>query len=185
MNKLYFITGNENKRKEISELLPDYDIEKIEIDLPEIQELDPHLIIQEKLDLAKRSHDKAFIVEDTSLMFEPLNGLPGPLIKWFIQGIGIEGLANFYKDFDCTRATAKTLIGFSEPGKEIQFFEGEVTGEIVSPRGETKFGWDPIFIPQGQTQTFAEMSPEQKNKFSMRKQAVEKLKKYLDRKSVV
>jgi len=54
-----------------------------------------------------------------------------------------------------------------------------VKGTIVEPRGETNFGWDPIFQPEGYTKTFAEMSADEKNSLSMRKLAAEKLKESL------
>ncbi|MEK6845444.1 MAG: non-canonical purine NTP pyrophosphatase [Nanoarchaeota archaeon] len=52
---------------------------------------------------------------------------------------------------------------------------------MVAPRGKTNFGWDPLFQPHGHTKTFAEMSAEEKNKFSMRRKALEKLKEFLEK----
>jgi inosine/xanthosine triphosphate pyrophosphatase family protein len=66
--------------REAQELLPE--IRGVNLDLMEIQELDATKIIRAKLAEAQRSHTGRFIVEDTSLYLDEMNGLPGPLIKW-------------------------------------------------------------------------------------------------------
>ena len=73
--------------------------------------------------------------------------------------MGNEGLAEIAKKFDNDGAEAKTIIGYAKNREEIHFFEGALRGRIVEPRGETNFGWDPIFLPTGYETTFAQMSP--------------------------
>jgi non-canonical purine NTP pyrophosphatase (RdgB/HAM1 family) len=175
---LYFITGSKNKFEEVKAIVDD--VEQFELDLTEIQEIDAHKVISTKLfesQAALKEH-KQVIVEDTSLYLDALNGLPGPLIKWFMKTVGNEGLYKIASAFGNFGAEAKTIIGYTD-GKKVDFFEGVIKGSIVEPRGETTFGWDPIFIPEGYTKTFAEMSPDEKNAISMRKIAAEKLKTYL------
>jgi len=174
---IYFITGNKNKFEEISSVLSD--IEQLDIDLPEIQELDPKEIIRKKLLEAFNHAQGEFIVEDTSLYFDCLKGLPGPMIKWFLQTIGNSGLAEIAEKLGNDRAEAKTMIGYAKNREEIYFFEGTIKGRIIKPRGETNFGWDPIFIPDGYDKSFAEMGREEKNKISMRRQAINKLAEFL------
>lgn len=174
---IYFITGNTNKLAEVQAIMPD--VVQLAIDLPEIQELDAHQIIRAKLAAAFKHHSGEFIVEDTSLYLAGLNGLPGPLIKWFLQALSPTGVAKLAADAGNPGATAKTLIGYASSPDDIHFFEGAVEGEIVVPRGETTFGWDPIFVPQGYDKTFAEMARAEKNEISMRRRAVEQLKAYL------
>src|SRR3989344_9423933 len=89
---LYFITGNKNKFAEVKSVLSD--IEQLDMDLPEIQDFDPHKVVRAKLIEALKHKDGEFIVEDTSLYLDCLGGLPGPLIKWFMKTIGNEGLCN-------------------------------------------------------------------------------------------
>ena len=173
---LYFITGNKGKLAEIQAILGD--VEALDIDLPEIQELDAHKIIQAKLAEAQKHQSGEFIIEDTSLYLECMNGLPGPLIKWFLKTIGNEGLYKIAESFGNFNVEAKTIIGYSDSDGKVQFFEGSLKGTIVSPRGEG-FGWDAVFQPEGYDKTFGELSAEEKNTFSMRKIAVEKLKEYL------
>jgi len=91
-----------------------------------------------------------------------------------------EGLADLAEKLGNNMAEAKTVIGYARNREEIFFFEGVIKGKIVPPRGEKRFEWDQIFVPDGQNKTFAEMGMEEKNKISMRRMAVNKLKEFLD-----
>ncbi|HUC96067.1 MAG TPA: non-canonical purine NTP pyrophosphatase, partial [Candidatus Saccharimonadales bacterium] len=155
------------------------DIEGYDIDLPEVQETDAHVIIREKLLEGLKHKDAELIVEDTSLYFEALNGLPGPLIKWFLKTVGNDGLYNIALKLGNNKAQAKTIIGYAKNADEIEYFEGTIEGEIVEPAGDKDFGWGPIFKPLGHERTFGEMEREEKNSLSMRKMAFEKLKEHL------
>jgi non-canonical purine NTP pyrophosphatase (RdgB/HAM1 family) len=175
---IYFVTGNKNKFGEMQKVITNL-VEK-DVDLPEIQETDPHVIIKEKLTKASELGILPCIVEDTSLYFECLKGsLPGPLIKWFLQTLGNEGLYSLARTLGNTKATAKTIIGYMSENHEVFFFEGDMQGTVVEPAGSNGFGWNPIFMPEGETKTFAEMSDEERGKYSMRKKAAIKLKEFL------
>ncbi|KKU48199.1 MAG: Ham1 family protein [Parcubacteria group bacterium GW2011_GWA2_46_9] len=174
---IYFITGNKNKFEEVKAILPE--VRQLDIDLLEIQEIDAKEIIKKKLFEALNHSKGEFIVEDTSLYLDCLNGLPGPLIKWFLKTVGNDGLAKIAEKLGDTSAEAKTLIGYAKNRAEIYYFEGVTKGTIVKPKGEINFGWDPIFLPSGHKKTFAEMSREEKNEISMRRIALNKLKEFL------
>ncbi len=175
---LYFITGNKSKFEEASAILPG--IRQFNVELPEIQSINAREIVKTKL-LEAMNHKKAeFIVEDTSLYLDCLNGLPGPLIKWFMKTIGNEGLFNIVEKFGNPNAEAKTVIGYAKNPKEVYYFEGSIKGRIVSPKGRSGFGWDPVFQPEGCSKTFAEITQEEKNKISMRRIALNKLKEFLE-----
>lgn len=174
---LYFITGNEKKFTEAKAILPN--ICQLKIDLPEIQDIDAKKIIKEKIKEAFHHQTGEFIVEDTSLYFECLNGLPGPLIKWFIEKIGNDGLFNIVKKLGNNKAEARTIIAYAKRKNEVYYFQGLVKGIIVKPRIKSKFSWDPIFKPNNLTKTFAELSKQEKNKISMRRIAFDKLKKFI------
>ncbi|MFZ2310748.1 MAG: non-canonical purine NTP pyrophosphatase [Patescibacteria group bacterium] len=173
-----FITGNVNKFAEVKAVLAD--LEQLDIDLPEIQSLDPQEIVEFKLKTALEHVPGNIIIEDTSLFIEGLHGLPGPLIKWFMKAMGREGLARTVLASGNDRAEAKTIIGYADSDGKTFYFEGVITGRIVMPTGETTFGWDPIFMPDGSEVTFAEMGTEEKNKISMRRQAAQKLADFLN-----
>lgn len=175
---LYFITSNAGKFKEISDFIPD--LKQLELDLEEIQSLDTHVIISHKLDQAAKAHNGAFIVEDTSLELRSLKGLPGPLIKYFEQTLGIEGFASLAMKYEDRSAIAKSTLGYRAETGEVKFFEGTLEGTIVAPRGtKNVFGWNAIFQPHGYSETFAEMSIEEKNRISMRGLATKKLLAHL------
>lgn len=178
MKPILFITGNKDKLREVNALIPN--VQGVDMDLPEIQEIDAHKIIAAKLAEARRFHTGALLVEDTSLYLDVMNGLPGPLVKWFMKAIGIEGIYKLTETYGSARATARTIIGYADENGNISFFEGAVVGKLVPPRGNDGFGWDPLFQPDGYEKTFAEMTSEEKSRCSMRKIAVEKLRKYLE-----
>ena len=159
---IHFITGNANKFAEVSVVLDG--VKQLDLDLPEIQSLDPKEIIEAKLKAALEHVPGGVMVEDTSLYLDGLHGLPGPLIRWFLKALGRDGLAKLVLSSGNDRATAKTVIGYATHKGEIHFFEGAISGRIVMPLGETSFGWDPIFQPDGHDITFAEMALRRKTK---------------------
>jgi len=176
--KLYFITGNEGKFKEIQKLLPQ--VEQLDIDLPETQSLDSYEVLRVKILEAQKYCKDPFFVEDTSFTLAGMNGLPGTLSKWFLKSIGNDGIVKLSLIFG-REARATSLIGYSDINGKISFFEGVVYGEIVEPSGESSrgFGWDPIFKPRGYEQSFGEMDQDKKNEISMRRLAIEKLREAL------
>lgn len=177
MKKINFITGNEGKYNEAKKVIPS--LEKIDFDLPEIQSLDPKEIISFKLQEAAKTHQGNFIVEDTSLIANSMNKFPGPLVKWVLKSVGNNGLYDMVKSKDDKSAKAVCMVGLMYNGK-LTFFESEVEGEFVEPRGENGFGWDPVFKPNDSSKTFGEMQPEEKEKYNMRVKALLKLQKYLE-----
>lgn len=174
---LYLVTGNQHKFEEARLIISN--IEQVDIDLPEIQSLSSEEVIRAKLEAAANVQSGEFIVEDTSLFFDGLNGLPGTLTKWFIKAIGADGLYKLAESFAVTKAQAQTTIGYRNATGETQFFTGLVEGKIVSPRGGDRFGWDPVFMPNGFDKTFAEMTIEEKTEISPRRLAYDQLAKFL------
>lgn len=174
---LNFITGSKSKFAEVQKIIP-Y-IQHIDLDLPEIQEIDPKKIIAAKLTVAYNYKKIPCMVEDTSLYFSAFNGLPGPLIKWFIKTIGLKGLFKFISTVKNRNAVAKTVIGYATSPDDMYYFEGEVKGTVVKPRGPNGFGWDALFLPDGSKKTFGEMDLEEKMKYSMREIAAKKLLKHI------
>ena len=172
-----FITGNQNKFLEAAAILPGL-IQK-DLDLEEIQSADSREIIEHKLTGARAQCAGPIICEDISLSFDGLNGLPGPLIKWFLKSLGPAGLYKLASAFGNQKAIATATIGYSDGAGEAHFFEGSISGMVVEPRGDTTFGWDPIFQPDGFATTFAEMTKEEKNGISHRTKALAELKKFL------
>lgn len=176
MANLTFITGNAGKAKYLSDYFH-VPVEHMNLDLIEIQSLDLKEIVEDK---ARRAHEivkSPVIVEDVSLVFDELKALPGPLIKWFLDSLGNEGLCQLVREK--RDAHAEVMFAICDE-KGTHTFGGYIEGTIAeSPRGESGFGWDPVFIPNGHNKTWAEMTADEKHATSMRKIALEKMSVFL------
>ena len=170
-----FVSGNKNKLKELNEILSsnikDIEVKQLDIDLPELQGY-PEDIVKGKLKLAlEKAKDLKgpVLVEDTSLCFNAYGGLPGAYIKYFLKAIKPEGLYKMACAFDDHSAYAQSIYGLQKNEKEEpKLFVGKTEGEIVEPKGDNNFGWDPCFKPSCSKKTFAEMDEKEKNRISHR-----------------
>lgn len=117
----------------------------VSLNLPEFQG-EPEYICKEKVKLAAKEINGPAIVEDVSLCFNALKGLPGPYIKDFFEKLGLEGLNKLLAGFEDKSAYAQCIFGYcAGPDQEPLTFVGRCPGTIVAPKGPTTFGWDPIF----------------------------------------
>lgn len=176
--KLCFVSSNEGKISEAKEALG-IDIEIAKISLDEIQSLDLEEIVRAKALEAYRIIKKPLIVDDAGLFFNVWNGFPGPFIKHLVDVAGYEALQNMLGSGGDRKITAKSAIGFHD-GKKVHTFLGEVHGiYLTEARGDDGWGFDPYFLPDGYSQTFAQMGPEGKNKISHRAMSLSKFKEFL------
>eukprot|EP00211_Chloroparvula_japonica_P015780 CAMPEP_0119131558 /NCGR_PEP_ID=MMETSP1310-20130426/10454_1 /TAXON_ID=464262 /ORGANISM="Genus nov. species nov., Strain RCC2339" /LENGTH=195 /DNA_ID=CAMNT_0007122141 /DNA_START=42 /DNA_END=625 /DNA_ORIENTATION=+ len=168
-----FVTGNKNKLREVQAIFGDVvNVRNQDIDLPELQG-EPEEISRAKCELAMEKVNGPVMVEDTSLAYTALGGLPGPYIKDFLKKVGHEGLNNLLAAYEDKSAHALACIAYCEgPGSDIHTFVGKTPGRIVPARGPTNFGWDPVFQPDGYEQTYAEMDDALKNSLSHRSRAL-------------
>ena len=186
---LVFVTNNRHKLEEIQAILGGHFKLLSLTDIGCYEE-----IPEEEPTLEGNAHQKAFYVfdrygypcfaDDTGLEIEALNRKPG---VYSARYAGKEKDANANMDkvlsklskINNRKARFRTVISLVINGMETQF-EGIVEGEILTEKkGNSGFGYDPIFRPLGFNQTFAEMSLTDKNKISHRGRAVEKLVSYL------
>jgi len=157
-----FITGNQNKADYLSKTIG-VTLEHQKLDLDEIQSADPKVVIEHKVKQAYDLIKKPVLVEDTSLGFSALDGLPGPFIKFFVDAQnGLENLCRILDGFSDRSARATVIYGYYD-GNQIQFIEGGMDGIIAEhPRGDGGYGWDQIFEPEGyRGLTRAELSPDE------------------------
>jgi len=175
--KITFVTTNLDKLAEAKAILKGLDILHETIKLPEIQG-SRRDIAHRKAEYALKVLNRPLFVEDTSLCFTALKELPGPYINDFIKKLGPKKLAMMLDSFKDKRAKAVCTIGLARPGKEIKIIEAADFGTIVAPRGRG-FGWDPIFLQNGQKLTYGQLSKEAKNKGSFRRKALIQMKNYL------
>merc|ERR1711981_1473013 len=145
-----FVTGNANKLREVSQVMSTNTTVKfvnVDIDLPEFQGT-PEEVSTAKCEEAARHISGPVLVEDTSLCFNALNGMPGPYIKWFLKAVGPAGLHKMVSAFDDHSAYAQCILLTKKiKDASVVLFAGKCPGKIVVPRGPTNFGWDPCFQP--------------------------------------
>ena len=156
---------------------PDIEIRQNNVELMELQG-EPEEIARLKLLNALQKSRGPLLIEDTSLCFSALKGLPGPYIKDFFVKLGCGGLAKLVLSQSDQTAYAQTILGLAKNKTEIKLFTGRTDGQIVEPRGNENFGWDPIFQPKDCDKTYSELGPE-KNKVSHRYKAIEEMVKFL------
>lgn len=182
--KICYITSNHGKFEEAVHILEGWSLVRVDIDLPELQG-EPKEIVREKAKEALRQVEQPLIVEDVSLHCPAIGGLPGPYIKDFLKKLGHEGFYELIHKYHDHRAEVTCTAAYIEPGKDPVLFEGVMHGKIVAPKGDVhhgKYSWNPIFIPEGGTKTFGEMSFKEHSQISMRSIALKKLKHYLEKK---
>jgi len=185
--RLIFVSSNAEKHREIRDALrpSGWKVERVALDVPEIQSLDPAVVSEHKARLSyKRLGGEPVLVEDTGLALAAWNGYPGALIKWVLGAVGEEGLCRQLDAWPDRRAQATVALCLFD-GREARLFVGTARGTITAaPRGEHGFGWDSIFQPDGHTLTYGEMPREAKMRISMRAEAVAALHDYLRSKAV-
>ena len=149
-------------------------VEKEEIQSSRLEEIALHAL--RRIDF----HDAPFFVEDAGLFVEALNGFPGPYSSYVYKTIGCEGILKLLEGLDNRKAYFLSVVALKAPGLGDVVFNGKVNGIIASEmRGEKGFGFDPIFIPDGCEKTFAEMSIEEKSRYSHRGKALRKMGEWI------
>jgi non-canonical purine NTP pyrophosphatase (RdgB/HAM1 family) len=177
-DQLLFVSSNPGKAREVEAILG-IPIERLDLDVPEIQALDVEEVARQKALTAFQHVGRPVVVEDTGLYIDALGGLPGALVRWFLGTVGPEGICALIPPSADRGARARTAVALCD-GESVEVLTGETRGEIaVSPRGVGGFGWDAVFQPLGATRTFAEMEQTEKNVYSMRRQALERLRERL------
>lgn len=180
--EIIYATSNRGKFEEAQHILEPWTLKRVDIDLPELQG-DRQEIVREKAKEAAKLLKEPLIVEDVSVECYALNGLPGPYVKDFLKKLGEQGLYELVHKYKDHRADVVCTAAYIEPGSEPVLFEGIMHGTIVAPKGNVRhasLSWNPIFVPQGETRTFGEISLKEHSKISMRAIALKKLRHYLE-----
>jgi XTP/dITP diphosphohydrolase len=188
--QLVFATNNMHKLEEIEKLLTNVckikSLKDLNIteDIPETHEtLEENAI--EKASYIYNKFGLNCFADDTGLEIDALDGRPGVYsARYAGEGCSFDDNVNKIllelKEISNRNARFRTIIALITDVKVLNF-EGEVTGKIISEKkGKEGFGYDPVFVPDGYTQTFAEMDLALKNKISHRSRAIEKFAAYLN-----
>lgn len=188
MQDLVFITGNQAKADYLAKWLG-RSVPHQKVDLEEIQSLNLREVVEDKARRAYEMIGKPVLVEDVALCFDAFGGkLPGTLVKWFLTETGTEGMLKMLEGFDDRGATASIMYGLYD-GTQLYTFEASVPGMVPTEVRGTGDGWkggmswNSIFMPDGATKTYAEMTDEELKPFSHRAKAVQKLAAFLEQRS--
>ena len=181
--KLFLVTRNKHKFEEAKILLEEFgvDLEMAGIDKLEIQSHKLEDIAWRAAIHAYATLRKPVVVDDSGLFIKALNGFPGPYSSYVFKTLGLEGILRLLEGVNDRRACFKTAVAAIIPPVDI-VVTGSVCGYITrTPRGAGGFGFDPIFVPEGEDRTFAEMSLREKNRYSHRARAFRELGRRLVR----
>lgn len=178
MKTLYFITSNKGKAIEAKTKFLETDVKIVQNDLgyPEIQADSLEEVALFGAEDVRKRFDQPFFLEDAGLFIDALGGFPGVYSAYVFYRIGCDGVLKLMDNVDKRKARFRSIIAYVEPGKKPRLFIGERIGTLSSrASGDHGFGYDPIFIPDGETRTFGQMETEEKNRFSHRGKSLEKL----------
>jgi XTP/dITP diphosphohydrolase len=175
---LKFITSNEHKYIEVASAFEknglSVSLEKQKYE--EIQAEDNEIICRDSCLKLSNTMEQPFFIDDTGLYIEELNGFPGPYASYVQDTLGNSRIIALSAG---SIAYFKTVISLMIHD-EIYQFTGILTGKIANKEnGENKFGYDPLFIPDGYNRTLAELSVEEKNIISHRGKALKNLINFL------
>lgn len=186
-----FVTGNPDKLAEARRLWAEegeatsgVTFEGVPLDLPEIQSLDLREVLRGKGEEAWRRLGRPLVVEETGFEIDALGGFPGPLVKWMLEAMGAQGMARAALAVAESAgvpasAVARCTVLYRDGEREV-VGEGEARGTLVlPPRGDGGFGWDPVFLPEGEIRTYGELSGEEKDRIGHRGKAWRDLRRKL------
>jgi len=167
--KIYFVSTNDQKIDEVRVYLKllkeesniEIDLGIVKQDVKEILHPDIEEIVKFKALEAFRHTRFPCFVEHGGLFMKDLPGLPGAIGRIIWTAVG-DRMCAFLRDGDSREATAVSVIGYCD-GRRIYTFRGETKGQVATnARGNYTYNWDPIFVPEGENQTYGEMGPERK-----------------------
>lgn len=173
--EIHFCTSNKGKFSEAEKILNKYGVNIIHAPLT-LEERRSESVEEIAEGCALRAYSilrKPLFVEDSGLFVPALNGFPGAYSAWVLGKIGNEGILRLLSGAKDRSAEFRCAIAFTE-GKEVRLFTGSVRGRVSeSIRGNGGFGYDPVFVPEGEEKTFAE-APSLKDSLSHRTRALQK-----------
>jgi XTP/dITP diphosphohydrolase len=178
--EIHFATSNKHKYSEASSLFGQAGIPLRHLDFRhrEIRSDSLEEIAHEAAEAAFAECGKPVFVEDTGLFIDALDGFPGTYSGWVLKKIGCAGMLRLLEGIGKREARFQAVIALNY-GKGIKTFMGVCKGEIAhAEAGDSGFGYDPLFIPAGHSQTFAQ-NIGLKNKLSHRYNSLLELLKFI------
>lgn len=179
--KIRFMSGNENKIKEVHRILTPVGVDIVPVSrkIEELQTQDVDALVRDKLIKAFQEIGRPLFVEHTGLYLRGLNDLPAGLTQIFWDRLEAKRFADLVAALGDDKVVAKTVLGYCD-GYKMHLFEGAIEGTVPRiPAGPEDFQWDCVFVPDGHTKTFAEMGTD-KDDISMRRLALDKFAAHLE-----
>lgn len=173
MKKVIFVTTNPGKMREANTMGAEHGIEFVQndCDIHEIQSNDVAEVAEKSAQEAWNILKKPLMVEDSGFFVSALKGFPGVYSAFVLKTIGMDGILKLMEGVKDRSATMKSVVVFIDD-KGTKTFSGQVEGTVSdNKRGDTGFGYDPVFIPKGAAKTFGE-DEAYKNKVSHRAQSI-------------
>ena len=173
---VHFATTNKHKFREASSIVAPYGIrlKRLNLEKHEIQAESLRTIVRTAAsEFIKNGVAQAVLTDDSGFFVDSLKGFPGPYSSFVFETIGSKGILKLLENAQNRKASFQSAVAYCEVKHSPISFTGTVRG-IVAPesKGNSGFGYDPIFIPKfGDGRTFGEMSMDQKNRFSHRAKA--------------
>jgi non-canonical purine NTP pyrophosphatase (RdgB/HAM1 family) len=177
-NDWVFVTSNPNKVREAERILG-FALKHAAVELDELQAETVADVALGKAQAAYRKLGRPVIVEDAGIELVALGGFPGPFIKYWEKLGGLASICRTADGLGDRRVRAVCALGIgSAAGSQV--VTGAIEGTLsAAPRGQNGFGWDAIFIPDGDDRTFGEMTAAEKDTRSHRRKAWELLRERL------
>jgi len=178
--KIRFLSANQHKLEEVRKILEPAGVEVLAVKekIEELQTEDVERLVRDKLSKAFAIIGRPLFVEHTGLYLAGMNGLPAGLTQIFWDKLEADKFTALVRGIGDPSVTAKTVLGYCD-GRQIHMFSGEVQGVVPEhPAGPRDFQWDCVFVPNGHTETFAEMG-DRKNEISMRRRALDAFAEFL------
>ena len=174
LSELFFASSNEHKFQEAERILANLgmQINLFKTTLEEIQSNNLNDIAEKKAINAYDLIQKPVIIEDDGLFINTLNGFPGPYSSYVYDTIGNKGIMDLLENSQVRDAKFVSIIAYCDSDCDVKLFESSIPGKISSIIEKGGWGYDPIFIPDGESKTYANVSD--KDKFSHRSAALTK-----------
>ena len=174
LSELFFASSNEHKFQEAERILANLgmQINLFKTTLEEIQSNSLNDIAEKKAIYAYDLIQKPVIIEDDGLFINALDGFPGPYSSYVYDTIGNKGIMNLLENSQVRDAKFVSIIAYCDSDCDVKLFESSIPGKISSIIEKGGWGYDPIFIPDGESKTYANVSD--KDKFSHRSAALTK-----------
>ncbi len=173
MRVLRVVTSNDGKAREFADALANipWRVERVKLEYEEVQAdtLEEVAVSSARAIMASGAVSRPFMIEDSGLFIETLKGFPGVYSSYVHRTVGCAGVLRLLDGAQDRRARFESRVALVTTWGEVELFHGTSPGTIADrERGRGGFGFDPVFVPEGESRTFAEMELDEKQRRSHR-----------------